>query len=242
MNEYSYHGADDQDQTKKRNLVDALGGGPAAAGAPMGIAAPPLDPGSVQGPPLENGGPLVSSSPGGALSLDKSKWNTDGYASPNRVAQNFGNAPTGFDPAKWADANHQTPKYVSTRLMTEAGDQKDAANRQKYLDAMKEAYGADNFRFNGKDKISIDGGKSFVDVWGGSKAGIYSPAWQDESQQGGPTPAGGAWRPSFAGSTIAPMLQGDAQGSIQQALGNIGGLSNSNRIQELIAALAGGQQ
>jgi hypothetical protein len=51
-----------------------------------------------------------------------------------------------------------------------------------------------------------------------------------------------AGRPSFAGSTVAPMLQADAQSNIQQALQNIGGLSNTSRLQQLIAALSGGGQ
>jgi hypothetical protein len=224
-NDYEYHDA----MPRKKALVDALGG-PSMAAPPGLPAEPVIGPGG----PVESGG-----APAAPAGPDRSKWNTDGFATPTRVAQNFGAAPAGFDPAKWSDANHQTPKYVSTRLMTEAGDQKDGANRQKYLDAMKEAYGADNFRFNGKDKISIDGGKSFVDVWGGAGAGLYTPAWQDESSQGGPEVQ--AEMPGVGmGSALSPMLQGNAQSNIQAALQNIGGLQDSTRLQELIKALGGG--
>lgn len=132
-------------------------------------------------------------------------YNTNGYAQPNKVAGAGGGPLAGWDIDKWNDPSHQTPKYVSGRFMAEAGDQKNAANRDKYLDSMKEAYGAENFRFNGKDKISIDGGKSFVDVWGGAGAGLYTPAWQDESSQGGgPAGAGGLTTPA----QMSAALQG----------------------------------
>lgn len=192
----------DVPQAKRRrapgqpDIQAAIGG--AASGVPMGGAAAPFmgaqqtgiapsaEPGGIAGPAAGNpvqgpGGQTPTPAPG----PDRSKWNTDGFAVPTNVAQNFGNAFSGYSPEKWADPNHQTPKYVSARFQAEAGDQKDPANRQKYLDSMKNAYGDENFKFNGKDKISIDGGKSFVDIWGGAGAGLYTPAWQDESSQAG---------------------------------------------------------
>jgi hypothetical protein len=172
-------------RTAGPDIGAAIGGVP-PSGVPVGGAQTPFN-GAQQ---TLTSGPLQvdqqippASAPMATQGPDRSKWNTDGFAVPNQVAQSFGNAFSGYDQGKWSDPNHQTPKYVSARFQAEAGDQKDAANRQKYLDAMKNAYGEANFRFNGKDKISIDGGKSFVDVWGGAGAGLYTPAWQDESSQ-----------------------------------------------------------
>jgi hypothetical protein len=115
--------------------------------------------------------------------IDRTGWNTDGYATPNYTADNFGNAPAGWDSKKWSDPKHQTPKYVVGRILTQAGDLRDPNKRNEAIANIQKAYpGA---QFNGKDKISIDGGRSWVDIFGGASAGIYSPAWQDESSQGG---------------------------------------------------------
>lgn len=117
---------------------------------------------------------------------NNSSWDTDGYATPSFTASNFGNAPSGWDQTKWTDPNHQTPKYVVGRILASNGDLRDANARNTAIEQIKQAYpGA---QFNGKDKISIDGGRSWVDIFGGASAGIYSPAWQSE-EQGGSNPA-----------------------------------------------------
>jgi hypothetical protein len=191
------------------------GGLQAPAGQVPNIQGPADQTQPAQQPPQLPQVPLVG---GGPLQTDvqRRQYNTDGYAQPNRIATQVGAAPVGWDAAKWADANHQTPKYVSGRLQAEAGDQKDPANRQKYLDAMKEAYGPENFQFNGKDKISIDGGKSFVDIWGGAGAGVYSNAWQDESsQQAGPAP-GSSSGPAVQLRSLNPQMAASSSSSATQ--------------------------
>jgi hypothetical protein len=77
-------------------------------------------------------------------------------------------------------------------------------------------------------------------------AGEGGKAWQWlDGDGGGGAPQGkmgGGMNPLFAGSSVAPMLQGDAQGNIQNAMQQMGALGNPSRIQQLIAALSGGQQ
>lgn len=117
---------------------------------------------------------------------DTSSYNSDGYAKPQYVppAGSYGQAPSGWDQTKWNDPNHQSPKYAVGRILVAAGDLRNPANRQKAISDIQKAYpGA---QFNGKDKISIDGGKTWVDIFGGASSGIYSPAWQpDEGSDGG---------------------------------------------------------
>lgn len=51
---------------------------------------------------------------------DTTGWDVDSYGAPKYIAQNFGDAPSGWDPTKWADPTHQTPKYVWGRIYQEA--------------------------------------------------------------------------------------------------------------------------
>lgn len=109
---------------------------------------------------------------------DTTQWDTDGYGKPGYTATHYGSAPAGWDPTKWADPNHQSPKYVVGRILVEAGDLKDPAKRNAAIENIKKAYpGA---QFNGKDKISIDGGKTWVDIFGGAGAGQFTPAWMPD--------------------------------------------------------------
>src|SRR5262245_20678775 len=46
-------------------------------------------------------------------------WDTGGYAVPGYVSQTYNpQAVSGYDPAKWGDPNHQTPKYVVGRILS----------------------------------------------------------------------------------------------------------------------------
>lgn len=115
---------------------------------------------------------------------DTSKYDTDGYNKPQYVPESYGNAPPGWDQTKWSDPNHQSPKYAVGRILVANGDLRDPNNRTKAIEDIKKAY--PGTQFNGKDKISIDGGKTWVDIFGGASAGVYSPAWQpDEGSSGG---------------------------------------------------------
>jgi len=121
-----------------------------------------------------------------ASTVDSSKWDTDGYGAPKYTAQNYGNAVAGFDQTKWADPNHQTPKYVVGRILQEAsggtGNLADPTQRAAAIAKIQEAYpGA---TYDGKDKIVMpDGGT--VDIFTGASAGQYGIAWQPETGPGG---------------------------------------------------------
>lgn len=47
-------------------------------------------------------------------------YNTDGYATPSVITQRAGAAPPGWDPQKWANAEHQTPKYAVGGIVANA--------------------------------------------------------------------------------------------------------------------------
>ena len=168
-------------------------------------APPPVTP--TTPPSTTPGAPPAGPGPVGPPTTDQSKWDTDGYATPSYTAQKFGSAPAGWDATKWANPNHQTPKYVVGRILSSAGDLKNPASRDSAIKQIQQAYpGA---QFNGKDKISIDGGKSWVDIFGGASAGVYSPAWMPDEAGGGggsssSTPyTSTPYRPTTAGMTIA---------------------------------------
>jgi len=143
-----------------------------------------------------------------AAPVDASGWDTDGYSAPKVTAQSFGNAPPGFDQTKWADPNHQTPKYVVGRLIVESGGDKDAF-------AAKLAQAYPGATFNGKDKISIPGVGNNIDVFRGASAGINAPQWlPEENQGGGGGEASGAHAAGGGGSAI-PQVDQLGSGSLE---------------------------
>lgn len=80
-------------------------------------------------------------------------WNTDGYAAPQSLLGGYGTVMAGWDQGKWADPNHQTPKYVLGRVLS-----KYPASKQGAAAAAAElALAYPGTRFNGKDKIAIPG-------------------------------------------------------------------------------------
>ena len=66
--------------------------------------------------------------------------------------------------------------------------------------------------------------------------------WAWQTGEGGGAGAGAGARSMFNNSSIAPLLQGNAQGNIQQALSQIGGASDDGLLQRLIAQLQQGEQ
>jgi hypothetical protein len=174
-----------------------------------GISPPPAPaPAPTQAPPRADypQAPAPTAPAGG-------QYNTDGYAQPGYVASNYGQAPAGWDATKWNDPNYQTPKYTVGRILTEAGNLADPTIRNTAIQRIQQAYpGA---QFDGKDKISIDGGRSWVDIFGGSGAGIYSPAWMPVEQGAEALRNRAAWRNSsrnrsrvvaeVEGAMVAPL-------------------------------------
>lgn len=71
--------------------------------------------------------------------------------------------------------------------------------------------------------------------------GAADPQYLDKTDEvrGGGGAAGA--RPMFAGSSIAPLLQGDAQSGIQQALSQFGQAQDGGFLSRLLAQLQGGQ-
>lgn len=74
----------------------------------------------------------------------------------------------------------------------------------------------------------------------GDVEGAATPQYLDVTDQQNAPQAAGGMRPAVG--MAAPPLQGDAQANIQAALGKFSGAQDNNYIQQLIAALSGGQQ
>lgn len=176
-------------------IVDQLGAGGGASAA--GDAA-----GGASGP---------AGAAGGAGVGDTSGWDTDGYAAPQYVPKgDYGPAPPGFDAAKWADPNHQTPKYAVTRILNQYGGTPEGVG--KAMPELEQAYpGA---TFNGKDKITIPG-LGTIDVVKAAGKGGEGLQWiPDDAGQGGApatgTPARGATAgPADDGGDLLARLQAE---------------------------------
>jgi len=253
---------DDLEQPRKKALVGALGGDD-----PLGMPGSPANPntgigGAVSAPPLNVGStPAEHKALGAAAGRDMSWMDAPGAvaAAPAPFQRNSTRLMEG-DAGKLANTAHaaKSPKYDFLQL----------ANQGKYgYDQLGDMLGElqkgpnaahwqgwsadkDKLRFGGDPSQLGDAwqGVTEVDAIGGFNSGnpqgFRWGAGSDGSGPGEPAaaPQGGginAGRPSFAGSTISPMLQGDAQANIQSALQNIGGLADGSRLQELIKALGG---
>lgn len=138
---------------------------------PFGGAEPNASPATPTAPD-----PTTSTSP------DTSSWDTDGYSKPGYVPESYGNAPSGWDQGKWADKNHQTPKYAVTRIIMSNGDMKDPASRNKAIADIQRAYPGTTY--DGKDKVTIPG-VGTIDIFQGASSGVYGPAWQPVDEGSG---------------------------------------------------------
>jgi hypothetical protein len=158
----------DSDNYDRQALLEELG---VEDGSPIRRRQPTTVPG------LEPSAPAPA--PEAPKGPDTSAWNTDGYAKPESTAQNFGNVLAGFDQTKWADANHQTPKYVTGRILQEAsggdGRLQSQEERDAAIAAIQKAYPGTTF--NGKDKVNIPG-VGEVDIFTGASRGEYGAAFQ----------------------------------------------------------------
>jgi len=206
-------------QIERDALMSQLGAGPTASAdlagrdgkstagtAPGSAPSPPLDPGkaapgSAPAPPLgsEADAPASGADAGGAGADlgDTSAWDTDQYAAPQFVPKSFGDAPPGFDPEKWADPNHQTPKYAVTRILNQFGGTPEGV--AKAMPDLEKAYpGA---TFNGKDKVTIPG-VGTIDVVKAAGLGGQGLQWIPEGEEGGggeAAPGGGGASPTAGG-------------------------------------------
>ncbi len=210
----------DDNEQRKKSLIDSLGPVDAPADAPVDgppLAAPGgfaptgglLDP-KTEGPP-----PLGAPAGGSAPSLPPlGAPKTNGYDAPKYTpgANTFA-APGGYDAAKFADTQHQSPKYAVARIMQEAaggkGNLADEGERNTAIANIQKAYpGA---QMVSKDKIRMpDGG--IVDIFKGAGSGEYGIAWQPETGPGG-APLEQAAGGQGGGGQFAPTISGplDAQ-------------------------------
>jgi hypothetical protein len=95
-------------------------------------------------------------------------------------------APPGFDPDKWANEAHQTPKYKITRITAKYN----LADPNERNAAIAEIMAAEpGTQFNGKDKIMLPGtgeGRGvWIDIFGNASGGEYRPQWIDTSYEEG---------------------------------------------------------
>ncbi len=244
---------DDLDQPKKKALVDALGGAddsplgmPGSAGNPnTGIGGVP-DVGAVSAPSPAAPSPIAPPKPA-------QTW-TPGAKAGQDVTL------LGFDSDKLFDPNSGSAagsKYTNDAKVFAQGLKQDVGLSRGGLGNMVNFYKGNGFpdaAAVGDDKIDPDGSgpQAPIDVIRSDGQIVYqntvgNPYWEGQGFKpdtgGAPAQGGGinAGRPSFAGSTISPMLQGDAQSNIQSALQNIGGYADGSRLEELIKQLRGGQ-
>lgn len=147
------------------------GGVPAATLPPE--AAPPVPP---TGGPADVVGALNGAPPWGGQP-DFSQWDTDGYAKPGHVAANPGPAPAGWDPVKWADPNHQSPKYVVGRILNQYPATTEGLKQA--LPELQRAYpGA---KLVGPGDIDLGFGDGAVDVLIGAAQGGRGWTWIDQA-------------------------------------------------------------
>jgi hypothetical protein len=168
---------DDETQDRRALLAQMQGGPLATAQANnTGVRTP-----STATPVPAAAPPAAAPAPAAPPAMDNSKWDTDGYSKPGYTAADT-HGTVLYDPAKWNDANHQTPKYVVGRIMAEAGDMKDPNARTAAFEKIAQAYpGA---TYNGKDKLTMpDGG--IIDVFKGAGSGEYGIQWNPETGPGG---------------------------------------------------------
>lgn len=132
------------------------------------------DPGQPPPPP----GPGTGGPPGGSNPGTPTPPGGSGGGS----SSGFPPVPPGWDPVKWNDPNHKTPKYVVGRILakyppTLAGLKQAQAELQAEFPGMT---------YNGKDKITIPG-LGEIDVLQGASNGGVAWQWIDEANAGNGT-------------------------------------------------------
>lgn len=149
----------DPEEINRRALLSQMRSGPAAppAAPALGAAVAGAADAARSALPASVTGGEAPESVVAAPARDTSKWNTDGYATPGYTAQNYGNAPAGFDRTKWADADHQTPKYVLGRITNSYAQNGriDKAGMEKAFGDIQKAYPGSTW--SGKDKVTVPG-------------------------------------------------------------------------------------
>lgn len=98
-----------------------------------------------------------------------------------------GNVLPGWDATKWANPEHNTPKYRAGRLMSQYNTQ-DEGERNALIQALLGEFKGSTF--DGKDALYIpELGPKGIDIFGNASGGEYRPQWIDlnvEEQGAGP--------------------------------------------------------
>lgn len=155
-----------------------------------------------------------------ATTTAPAEWDTDGYAAPAYTAPAAGAVPDGWDATKWNDPNNQHPKYAVGRILSQFPPTVDGLAAA--FPEIEKAYpGA---TFNGKDKISIPGVGTNIDVLKGASNGGEAWRWDggDEergSDEGTASPTGS---PSLIDASGGKSNQQDVMALIAQLVGREG--------------------
>lgn len=246
--------------TAKKGLIDALMGGqrgPATAGQPlnsspydlsgdMGMPGTPGNPNTGFPGPLQKPdvGPTLPGPDPGPISDGPPDTSMAGAIQQTAPNYKYRDKLAGYDMGKFDNPNWMSPKYQVARVQAQFDPSQGLT--PEYLAALNKL---NLGTFSGKgDKFTLANG---VPKWDGMTNGDMigdfggknlwtlqgdGPGWNQPDAQHGGHAGGGA--PSFAGSSISPLVQGDAQARIQQALGGFG---QSDFLQQLLAKLKGGQ-
>jgi hypothetical protein len=165
---------------------------------------PQMPPGGYQPPQVQAppGAPRLPSDPRG--------WNTDNYPKPGWVAQQPSrNPPAGWEASKWNNPNHQTPKYVIGRILSQYAPRTE--NMDRVVAEIARAYpGA---RRTGSGDITIPGIGS-TDIL--QAADVGGKAWHFGGQGGGGRDAGGPAGSAGADPYAALLSQLFGGGGYQQ--------------------------
>lgn len=141
-------------------------------------------------------------------------WRTGGYAAPQYTAQRPGAVPAGWDATKWNDPNHQSPKYVAGRILSQYPPTVEGAKAA----AAEIAKAYPGTTFNGKDMLTIPG-VGAVDILRGASVG--GQGWQWGAQDGPAAAASGSPQGVYGAATPPPLHQMN-QAWLQQLLASLG--------------------
>jgi hypothetical protein len=234
---------DDPMGPRRRALVDGLAGNTGISGAmPGGVGLP-----QIGGAPTKK--PVAAGFTGGLI--DGQFVGGNKYASADQLpgAANAPAAPAAQPAGPFQSANASVSGYLQDATRDFAPTLrgiKDEAGRKSALNQYLTSLEPEVAKRGGHisdihgDGANVDGRRIdfFRDI-----EGAADPQYLDVTDQASaPQGQRGGMNPLFAGSSVAPMLQGDPSANIQNAMQQMGALGNTSRIQQLIAALSGGQQ
>jgi hypothetical protein len=220
---------DQLDPTKKK----AVQPGGMELGAMGGVA------GIAPGEMSPNTGPAPAIDPPLALPV--------GPADAPKPAGDFGRT-MGYNPDKFNDPNKHDFKYDTARVLSRFDPRQGFT--PDVINALNGELGGTYGNFaGGGDKLSLSGAKGAKDAADfANQDWIYAHKANNDATKwnfgggGAPDPAAGGGQAGpgmFAGSSLSPIMQGDAQGNIQDALGKLN--APSDLLQQLLAQLQGGQ-